>query len=80
MGKRMAILERIHLEILREVEREGTLTAAADKLHLTQSALSHSIRKLEQQLGTALWHRVGCASAWSATPVISGCSKWCRPI
>jgi len=55
----MAILERIHLEILHEVAREGTLTAAADKLHLTQSALSHSIRKLEQQLGTALWHREG---------------------
>jgi LysR family transcriptional regulator for metE and metH len=55
----MAILERIHLEILREVEREGTLTAAAAKFHLTQSALSHTIRKLEDQLGTTLWHREG---------------------
>ena len=55
----MAILDRIHLEILREVSRQGTLTAAAAQLHLTQSALSHTIRKLEDQLGTALWHREG---------------------
>lgn len=55
----MAMLERIHLEILCAVAEQGTLTAAASKLHLTQSALSHSIRKLEDQLGTALWHREG---------------------
>ena len=35
-----------------EVDRQGSLTAAADALCLTQSALSHSVRKLEQQLGT----------------------------
>jgi LysR family transcriptional regulator, regulator for metE and metH len=55
----MASLERIHLSILREVEREGSLTAAADKLHLTQSALSHAMRKLEEQLGVAVWYREG---------------------
>jgi LysR family transcriptional regulator for metE and metH len=55
----MAILERMHLAILREVERQGSLTAAADKLHLTQSALSHTMRKLEEQLGTPVWHREG---------------------
>lgn len=57
----MAILERIHLEIFRAVDRQGSLTAAADNLHLTQSALSHSIRKLEKQLGVPLWHREGRA-------------------
>jgi LysR family transcriptional regulator for metE and metH len=55
----LAILERIHLEIIRAVEQHGSLTAAADKLHLTQSALSHTVRKLEEQLGTAIWHREG---------------------
>lgn len=55
----MTILERIHLEILRAVEKHGTLTAAADTLHLTQSALSHTMRKLEDQLGLSLWHREG---------------------
>jgi LysR family transcriptional regulator for metE and metH len=52
-------LERIHLEIMRAVDREGTMTAAAEALHLTQSALSHSMRKLEDQLGVKLWHREG---------------------
>jgi len=45
--------------ILLEVEKQGSLTAAAEVLHVTQSALSHSMRKLEQQLGTDLWLREG---------------------
>ena len=53
------MIERIHLAIVREVERQGSLTAAADVLCLTQSALSHSMKKLEQQLGAAIWLREG---------------------
>ena len=53
------MLERIHLSILREVERQGSLTAAAGKLHLTQSALSHAVKKLEQHLGADIWMREG---------------------
>lgn len=53
------MIERHHLAILREVHRLGTLTAAADALCLTQSALSHAIRKLEQQIGTAVWIKEG---------------------
>ncbi|MBL1271861.1 MAG: LysR family transcriptional regulator [Oceanospirillales bacterium] len=53
------MIERNHLEVLRAVETEGSLTAAASRLHLTQSALSHSVRKLEQQLGTLIWLREG---------------------
>ncbi|MDB5797123.1 MAG: transcriptional regulator, LysR family, partial [Paucimonas sp.] len=56
---RMAILERVHLEIIRAVHQHGSLTAAAEKLHLTQSALSHTVRKLEDQLGVAVWYREG---------------------
>ncbi len=52
-------LDRIHLQILREVDRQGSMTAAAQALHLTQSALSHAMRKLERQLGTDLWLREG---------------------
>ncbi len=53
------MLERMHLAIVREVDRLGSLTAAAQALHLTQSALSHAVRKLEDQLGTAIWLREG---------------------
>lgn len=53
------MLDRNHLAILREIDRQGSMTAAADKLFLSQSALSHTIKKLEQQLGTPLWLREG---------------------
>jgi len=71
------MIERIHLSIIREVDRRGSLTAAADVLCLTQSALSHTVKKLEQQLGTPVWTRAASAapfaSAWSAIPATSGC-------
>lgn len=55
----MPLLERIHLAVIREVDRQGSLTAAAEVLCLTQSALSHAMKKLERQLGTDLWLREG---------------------
>lgn len=55
------MIERQHLAILREVERSGSLTAAADTLCITQSAASHAIKRLEARLGTALWERNGRA-------------------
>lgn len=53
------MLDRNHLAILREIDRQGSMTAAAEKLFLSQSALSHTIKKLEQQLNTPLWIREG---------------------
>ncbi|MDP3671237.1 MAG: LysR family transcriptional regulator [Telluria sp.] len=53
------MLERMHLAIVREVDRQGSLTAAAGVLCLTQSALSHTMKKLEQALGTDIWLREG---------------------
>lgn len=53
------MLERSHLVLVREVHRQGSLTAAADVLCLTQSALSHAIRKIEQHLQTPIWTREG---------------------
>ncbi len=55
----MTKLERNHLTILREVERCGSVTAAARTLGLTQSALSHAIKKLEAEVGAPLWLREG---------------------
>jgi len=53
------MIERMHLTIIREVDRRGSLTAAASVLCLTQSALSHTMKKLEQALGTDIWLREG---------------------
>ena len=53
------MIERQHLVILRETDRLGSVTAAAEVLHLTQSALSHAIRRLEAQAGVALWEKEG---------------------
>jgi len=53
------MLNRHHLAIVHEVHARGSLTAAAAALHLTQSALSHAISKLEQQIGTDIWIREG---------------------
>jgi LysR family transcriptional regulator for metE and metH len=47
------------LAILREVDRIGSLTQAADSLCLTQSAVSHAIRRFEQRHGIKVWEREG---------------------
>ena len=53
------MLERHHLNIIRAVVEHGTLTKAAETLFLSQSALSHTIKKLEEQLGAPLWNKDG---------------------
>ena len=53
------MLERNHLDIIQAVVEAGTLTGAASQLCLTQSALSHAIRKLETQLGVPVWEKQG---------------------
>jgi len=53
------MIERTHLAILNEIDRTGSLTGAADSLSVTQSALSHAIKKLEHQLGATLWTKDG---------------------
>jgi len=47
------------LAILREIERTGSLTQAAGQLNLTQSAISHAIRRFEDRHGVKLWEREG---------------------
>lgn len=53
------MLERRHLVILQEIDRQGSLTAAADTLCVTQSAVTHAIKRFEDQVGVALWERDG---------------------
>ncbi len=55
----MSQLERDHMKLLVEVNRCGSLTAAAKSLGLTQSALSHTVKRMEQQFGTPIWQKAG---------------------
>lgn len=50
-------LEFRHLRTIRAIHEAGGLARAADILHITQSALSHQVKALEDQVGMELFHR-----------------------
>jgi DNA-binding transcriptional LysR family regulator len=47
------------LRVLRELEARGTVTAVAESLSFTPSAVSQQLARLEQETGVALLERVG---------------------
>lgn len=55
----MADLNYHHLRYFWAVAHDGNLTRTAERLNLSQSALSVQIRKLEERLGHALFERRG---------------------
>ncbi|MCP5324822.1 MAG: LysR family transcriptional regulator [Oceanospirillaceae bacterium] len=57
-----ALLKRLeirHLRLVQAIAGSGSLSAAATGLHLTQSALSHQLKVLEETLAVSLFHRHG---------------------
>jgi len=50
-------IEFRHLRSIRAIHEAGGLARAADQLHITQSALSHQIKGLEDQAGVELFVR-----------------------
>ena len=55
----MAALNFHHLRLFRAIARDGSLTRAAERLHLSPSALSTQVAKLEAALGHPLFERQG---------------------
>ncbi|MFJ2775611.1 LysR family transcriptional regulator [Kitasatospora sp. NPDC087315] len=51
------MLNSARLLVLLEIARRGTIVAAAQALHLSPSAISHQLARLEQELGVALVER-----------------------
>jgi len=47
------------LQLVCAIADEGSVTRAGHRLHLTQSALSHQLRGLEETLGAPLFRRLG---------------------
>ena len=52
-------LDSRHLRLVAEVARTESVTRAADRLNVTQSAVSHQLREIEDRLGTPLFVRSG---------------------
>ena len=52
-------MELRHLRYFAALAASLSFTRAAEKVHVTQSTLSHQIRQLEEELGSALFDRVG---------------------
>ena len=52
-----AVLEIRHLKTLHALREADSLVDAADRLHLTQSALSHQFKELEERMGMPLFVR-----------------------
>jgi LysR family transcriptional regulator for metE and metH len=59
-------LELRHLRTLHALRESGSLSRAAELLNLTQSALSHQLRGIEEHYGAALFERKSSPVAFTA--------------
>jgi LysR family transcriptional regulator for metE and metH len=50
-------MELRHLRLIKTIADEGGITKSLQKLYLTQSAVSHQLRDIEERLGTKIFYR-----------------------
>jgi DNA-binding transcriptional LysR family regulator len=55
----LSAMDLRQLEIIRAIAETGSFTAAGDKLHVSQSAISRQVLLLEAELGEPVFHRIG---------------------
>jgi LysR family transcriptional regulator, regulator for metE and metH len=58
-------MEIRHLKLIKVLAEEGGITKSLEKLFLTQSAVSHQLRDIEQRLGTKIFYRA--KNQWQLT-------------
>lgn len=73
-----------HYEILRAVAQSGSFTLAAKQLYITQSAVSHAVREMEERAKTPLFERfakgvrltqAGERLLSQVLPILTSCEK-----
>lgn len=58
-------MELKYFRLIKTIEEEGSLANSSERLFLTQSALSHQLRELEERLGFKVFHRT--RNKWKLT-------------
>ncbi|OEK04970.1 LysR family transcriptional regulator [Roseivirga misakiensis] len=58
-------MELKYFRLIKTIAEEGNIANSSDKLFLTQSALSHQLRELEERLGFKVFHRT--RNNWNLT-------------
>ena len=58
-------MELKYFRLIKAIEEEGSLANSSERLFLTQSALSHQLRELEERLGFKVFHRT--RNKWKLT-------------
>lgn len=59
-------MELKYFRLVKTIAEEGNIANSSEKLFLTQSALSHQLRDLEERLGFKVFHRT--RNHWKLTP------------
>lgn len=59
-------MELKYYRLIKTIAEEGSIANSSEKLFLTQSALSHQLRELEERLGFKVFHRK--RNKWILTP------------
>jgi len=58
-------MELKYFRLIKTIEEEGSIANSTERLFLTQSALSHQLRELEERLGFKVFHRT--RNKWELT-------------